>query len=336
MKKPSISNALVGLCLFLLAACQPPLPKLETKPELGLQTWTFRKLTLVEAIAKASQLGIHTIEAYPGQKLGGGIEGNLTPDLESKKLAALKKILAENKVSISGFGVIMQATEEEWKQLFAFAKSLGIHWISSEPPADMLPAIARMAKESGVRVAIHNHPLPSRYYDPVALLKTIEPYGPEIGLCADTGHWARSGLNPLEKLRLAPDRHQTRRMAQWVDFCPRPGNPGGDRRAESERGQPAFLDHRQTHPRWLLKPCGQSPQRPSAKRSHRFAGFLRPHRVPQPLDPRTLSFSNLSYKKHQHCPTPSWGQSHIFTFFASRRLPGAGGLNLLFLSLPRL
>ena len=206
MKKPSISNALVGLCLFLLAACQPPLPKLETKPELGLQTWTFRKLTLVEAIAKASQLGIHTIEAYPGQKLGGGIEGNLTPDLESEKLAALKKILAENKVSISGFGVIMQATEEEWKQLFAFAKSLGIHWISSEPPADMLPAIATMAKESGVRVAIHNHPLPSRYYDPVALLKTIEPYGPEIGLCADTGHWARSGLNPLEKLRLALPR----------------------------------------------------------------------------------------------------------------------------------
>ena len=66
----------------------------------------------------------------------------------------------------------------------------------------MLPAIAKMAKESGVRVAIHNHPVPTRYYDPGALLKTIEPYGPEIGLCADTGHWARSGFNPLEKLRL--------------------------------------------------------------------------------------------------------------------------------------
>ena len=98
-----------------------------------------------------------------------------------------EQILAENKVSISGFGVIMQATEDEWKQLFDFAKSLGIRWISSEPPADMLPAIAKMAKESGVRVAIHNHPVPSRYYDPIALLKTIEPYGPEIGLCADTG-----------------------------------------------------------------------------------------------------------------------------------------------------
>ena len=206
MKKPSISNTLVGLCLFLLAACQPPPPKPEPKPELGLQTWTLRKLTLAEAIAKASELGIHTIEAYPGQKLGGGIEGNLTPDLEPEKLEALKKILAENKVAISGFGVIMKATEDEWKQLFAFAKSLGIRWISTEPPADMLPAIARMAKESGVRVAIHNHPVPSRYYDPVALLKTLEPYGPEIGLCADTGHWARSGFNPLEKLRLTLPR----------------------------------------------------------------------------------------------------------------------------------
>lgn len=79
MKKPSISNALVGLCLFLLAACQPPPPppKPEPKPELGLQAWTLRKLTLAEAIAKASELGIHTIEAYPGQKLGGGIEGKI-------------------------------------------------------------------------------------------------------------------------------------------------------------------------------------------------------------------------------------------------------------------
>ena len=202
MKKPYIASLVAGLSLLALVGCKPPAPNPEAKPELGLQTWTLRKLTLAESIEKAAELGISSIEAYPGQKLGGGIEGVMNPNLEPEKLAALKKILADHKVTISGFGVITQASEDEWKQLFAFAKSLGLSWISAEPPTEMLPAIAKMAKESGVRVAIHNHPVPTRYYDPGALLKTIEPYGSEIGLCADTGHWARSGFNPLEKLRL--------------------------------------------------------------------------------------------------------------------------------------
>jgi len=201
------------LCLASLAAAScrpvsappggvPPPPS----PQLGLQAWTFRKLTLAETVAKAAALGINTIEVYPGQQLGGGIEGKLNPQLEPDKVEALKEILADNHVSIAGYGVVMNATVEEWKQIFAFAGSFGMRWISAEPPADMLPAISAMAKESGVKVAIHNHPAPSRYYDPMALMQTLAPYGPELGICADTGHWARSGFNPLEQLRLCLPR----------------------------------------------------------------------------------------------------------------------------------
>jgi sugar phosphate isomerase/epimerase len=202
------SRALISaLCLaaLVVASCRPGTPP-PPLPELGLQAWTFRKLTLAEAITKTSQLGIRSIEVYPGQKLGGGIEGSLTPQLEPAKIEALKKILAENHVTIAGYGVVMQATDEEWKQIFAFAKSFGMRWISAEPPAEMLPTLFAMAKESGIKVAIHNHPAPSRYSDPDALMQTLAPYGPELGLCADTGHWARSGFNPLEKLRLCLPR----------------------------------------------------------------------------------------------------------------------------------
>lgn len=202
-----------SFCLAALAvnSCRPvsPLPgglPPPPSPQLGLQAWTFRKLTLAETVAKAAALGINTIEVYPGQQLGGGIEGKLNPQLEPAKVEALKKILADNHVSISGYGVVMNATAGEWKQIFEFAKSFGMQWISAEPPADMLPAISHMAKESGVKVAIHNHPAPSRYYDPVALMQTLAPYGPELGICADTGHWARSGFNPLDQLRLCLPR----------------------------------------------------------------------------------------------------------------------------------
>lgn len=203
---------ILSLCLATLvglptpACSEPPGVPPPPSPQLGLQAWTFRKLTLAETIAKAAAMRIRTIEAYPGQTLGGGIEGTLNPTLEPAKVEALKKILADNHVSIAGYGVVMNATTEEWKQIFEFAKSFGMQWISAEPPADMLPAISAMAKEYGVKVAIHNHPSPSRYSDPVALMKTLAAYGPELGICADTGHWARSGFNPLEQLRLCLPR----------------------------------------------------------------------------------------------------------------------------------
>jgi sugar phosphate isomerase/epimerase len=208
MKRHAIFPFLAFAVLVAASGCHAPVREPETvpAPELGLQAWTLRKLTLVETIAKASELGIRTIEVYPGQKLGGNLEGNLSPQLEPDKIDALKKILADHQVSIAGFGVVMQASVEEWKQIFTFAKSFGMRWISAEPPADMLPAIAKMAKAAEVRVAIHNHPSPSRYHDPVALMQELEPYGPELGLCADTGHWARSGFNPLDNLRLCLPR----------------------------------------------------------------------------------------------------------------------------------
>ena len=112
MKNPYISSLVACLSLLLLVGCQPPAPNPEAKPELGLQTWTLRKLTLAESIDKAAELGISSIEAYPGQKLGGGIEGVMNPNLEPEKLVALKKILADHKVTISGFGVITQASED--------------------------------------------------------------------------------------------------------------------------------------------------------------------------------------------------------------------------------
>jgi CubicO group peptidase (beta-lactamase class C family) len=38
---------------------------------LGMQSYSFHKFTLTEAIDKTNQLGMKYIEVYPGHKLGG-------------------------------------------------------------------------------------------------------------------------------------------------------------------------------------------------------------------------------------------------------------------------
>jgi sugar phosphate isomerase/epimerase len=199
------SSLLGAIALIALAACQPP-PKLDSERTLGLQNWTLRGGTFAEALDKASTLGITTIEAYPGQALGGDLEGKFHHSMDAATLDAVKKLLAEKKITVAGYGVLMSGDEAEWKQIFSFGKSLGVRWISAEPPVELLPFLSTQAKESGIKIAFHNHPSPSRYSDPRALMETLAPYGPEFGVNADTGHWARSGFVPLEMLRLCLPR----------------------------------------------------------------------------------------------------------------------------------
>ena len=60
--------------------------------------------------------------------------------------------------------------------------------------------IDKMAGEYGIKLAIHDHPNPSPYAHPDSVLEAIQGR-PNIGACADLGHWVRNGLNPVECLK---------------------------------------------------------------------------------------------------------------------------------------
>jgi sugar phosphate isomerase/epimerase len=49
-------------------------------------------------------------------------------------------------------------------------------------------------------VAIHDHPKPNVYWSPDSVLAAIEGHS-HIGSCADIGHWAKNGLNPVDCLK---------------------------------------------------------------------------------------------------------------------------------------
>ena len=55
-------------------------------------------------------------------------------------------------------------------------------------------------------LAIHNHPQPSHYWDVDTVLATCKGRSKWIGACADTGHWCRSGLNPVACCKLLEGR----------------------------------------------------------------------------------------------------------------------------------
>ena len=74
---------------------------------------------------------------------------------------------------------------------------MGIETIVSEPPFDAFDVIEKLCDEYQINVAIHNHPEPSRYWNYETVLEHCKGRTKRIGACADTGHWMRSGINPL-------------------------------------------------------------------------------------------------------------------------------------------
>lgn len=178
-----------------------PLTREDLGWKLGTQAYTFRKFTFFEAVDKTKELGLHYIEAYPGQQIGGELTGVMNYDIDSSTRQKIKDYLKKQDVALMAFGVVVPKTPAGWDSLFAFAKDMGISNIVSEPAPERLPEISQLCDQYKINVAIHDHPKPSHYWSPDTLLAAINGLSNRIGSCADVGHWVRSGLNAVECLK---------------------------------------------------------------------------------------------------------------------------------------
>ena len=170
----------------------------------AVQCWTFRKFSFFEALQRIKDLGIKYVQPYPGQILekenpSAKFDHNLTDD----QIERVKKKLKELGLTLVSYGVVgFPNVEEEMSKVFAFAQKMGIRTIVTEPAYDDYSLIDKMVKKFRINVAIHNHPVPSKYARPETVIYRVDGFDPRIGACADTGHWMRSGVNPVEALRV--------------------------------------------------------------------------------------------------------------------------------------
>ncbi|WP_438479306.1 family 16 glycoside hydrolase [Oleiharenicola lentus] len=190
------------------APAKPAIPAPAHHIELGMQAWTLNRGTFAEAVEKTAKLGVRYMQAYPRQKIGGGIDGTMVPTMDAATRAKVLALLKSNGVTLTSFGVVRAANEEEWRQIFAFAKDMGLRDIAVEPAkntwGEVFPILDKLSQEYGVAVTIHNHPNPNN--PPADVVAALKPYGKHLGICGDTGHWARSGFDPIECLRAAESR----------------------------------------------------------------------------------------------------------------------------------
>ncbi len=198
------------LCLTLLLAILAPVaiaadPKPNPYPEealglkMGLQCWTARKYTLVETIQLAKRLGLKYIECYSRQKITKDQKWTTAPGFSEEALKLIRETCKKNGVSIIAYGVVSTSKKADLTKAFTAAKRLGAKTVCIEGDPKIMEFVDGLCKKNKMRAAIHNHPKPSRYWDPNFAVKQCKK---NIGLCADIGHWSRSGVDPLYGLMI--------------------------------------------------------------------------------------------------------------------------------------
>ncbi len=179
---------------------------------IGCQAYTFNRFTVFEAIEKTAQAGGKVIEFYPGQKLSRE-EPNVTWDHNAspETIGKVKDKLAAAKVQAVNYGVVgIPRDEAQARKIFAFAKTMGLYAVTTES-VEAIDTLEKLAKEFDIRVGFHNHPKRAddpgyRMWDPNYVVSLVKGRDARIGACADSGHWVRSNLNPVDCLRILKGR----------------------------------------------------------------------------------------------------------------------------------
>jgi sugar phosphate isomerase/epimerase len=204
----SFAAVLLG-CASVVAG---PIPH-ETKIggfALGCQAYTFNRFTVFEAIEKTALAGGKLIEFYPGQKVSNDDPAKWDHNASDETVQKVKEHLAKHKVVAANYGVVGGKGEAEWRKIFEFAKKLGLYAITTEAVSE-LDVVEKLVKEFDIRIAIHEHAKrandPSyKLWDPNYVLSLVKDRDRRMGACADTGHWATSGIKPLDALKILEGR----------------------------------------------------------------------------------------------------------------------------------
>jgi len=178
---------------------------------ISVQCWSFKNFTLFEAIEMAAAAGMGGVEIFPGQKLGGD-HGDLKlgPDLADEKIQAVLDHLKAHNLVAYNFGVTpISKDEAEARKVFEFAKKMNLYGVTTES-IESIDALEKLAEEFDIKVCFHNHPKRPMYkmWDPDFVFDSVKDRHANVGICADIGHWASSGLDPLEVIKkIAPRVH---------------------------------------------------------------------------------------------------------------------------------
>lgn len=181
-------------------------------PKIVGSAYNFHRLSVFEAVEKTAACGIHYLETFTNQRLSPD-DATKIYELSDAQISALKAHLEKHGVSIVSCMLGLPKDEAKARAVFERVRKLGARNIGTDV-VDALDVAEKLAKEFNITVAFHNHPADPqrpeyRNNDPFYMRERLQGRDPRVGVCADTGHYASSGVVPIEAIRTLDGRIQT-------------------------------------------------------------------------------------------------------------------------------
>ena len=207
--------ALAAVSTLAQDATTAPSPADQLGWQLAVHSYTFQKFSIYDAIDKTASVGAKYMSVSGGVNLeeNGKIKRVETPALSDADFAAIQARMKAKGINpkFVNMGVVKPTADEaQSRKIFEAAKRFGIEVLVAEPEAynkmeelpKVMDVVEKLAKEYNIKVGIHNHPGPQNFYwKPETVLAAVKGRSPLLGACADVGHYARSGLDPVECLK---------------------------------------------------------------------------------------------------------------------------------------
>ena len=210
-----MKNAIIFLTAFAIIAmgCTDTKTEEKTNPagetdagsvsdwKLGAALWTFHTVDFPKSLDKVDSAGIKYIEPNTFHSAGPELKDSMILQLSPAGIEKLKAMIAKKGLKAESIYIVGDSTINSWKKQFDIAKQFGVQFVTTEPPLNMWDGIDSLAGAYGIKVAIHEHwKGVSHYWDTDTTLMAIKGH-PNFFVCADLGHWPKSGVNPLDAVK---------------------------------------------------------------------------------------------------------------------------------------
>ncbi len=177
--------------------------------KLGIQSYTFRKFNLEQAVKKIGDLGVPYAEFY---------RGHIPIDAKPDAIKAALTLCKDHGVTPIAFGVepFSKDTDEN-KKRFEFAAALGVKSLSADPQPDAFDSLDKLCAEYKIAIAIHPHGPAGgdkrhRWWNAETILAAVKDHHELIGTCLDTGHLIRMAqlgetIDPAQQIKVMGKRN---------------------------------------------------------------------------------------------------------------------------------
>ncbi|HMG68333.1 MAG TPA: sugar phosphate isomerase/epimerase [Chitinophagaceae bacterium] len=169
--------------------------------KFGVALWTFHTVNFPESLKKVDSAGLKYIEPNTFHSAGPEFKDSTISQLSLTSIDKLKSMIAEKGLTCESLYVVGDSTMKSWVKQFEIAKRFGVKYVTTEPPLNMWDSIDSLAGAYGIKVAIHEHWKGySHYWNPDTTLMALKGHS-NFGVCADLGHWPKSGIDPLDAVK---------------------------------------------------------------------------------------------------------------------------------------